>query len=161
MRDDDPDISCSILPFNPLDYWDRSPVDPDTQREAHDEIAAQMFRYVRLALKNKEDPWAALRTFARAERVLGEYVAFGFDKLEPLQRELQKGLYRAFRMARRVFIMRALRCPPNEKETYLQYFKEFGWSGADAMEDFKEVQAILDRGEDFFKSLRRWSKAAG
>jgi hypothetical protein len=163
MKDDPetPEINCSILPFNPYDYWDRSPVDPDIQCMAHDEIASQMFRYVRLAVMNKSDPWAALRIFARAERALGEYVSFGFDRLEPLRQEIQKGLYRAFRVARRVFIMRALRCPPDETETYLQYFKEFGWNDADALEDFKEVQAILDRGEDFFMSLRRWSKAAG
>jgi len=150
MAEDDPEINCSILPFNPLDYWDRSPVDLNIQREAFDEVYEQIFEYLLAAYKNRKDHWQAVRIIIQAERLVAEYMGFGFTLFQPLQ----EVLHQLFRVERRIFIRRALLCREEYKPTYKEALKRWDVD-ADAMDDFRAVERALERGGAMFEDLRR------
>jgi hypothetical protein len=158
MRDNDDDLPFmySVLPIC-LSLEERYlPVHPDSQRQAFFDVTGQIIEALSVALKKtKEDPWAAVRVIVKGERIVAEYVDEGFDLLEPFQRDLQDTLHTAWRMARRQFIRRALRCQPYETETFIRHFRELGSSGAEAMEDFRAVESALMRGVSIFEDLRR------
>jgi hypothetical protein len=147
-------MTCSVLPFSPI-AGDTDPPDPAIHREVFLEITSQLIEFLEAALKDRDDPNKPLRIIAQAERLMGEYTREGFYLLLPLQRDLQDTLHTAWRMARRQFIRKALRCQPHETETYVRYFRELGWKGAEAMEDFRAVEAALARGTSIFEDLRR------
>jgi hypothetical protein len=155
MAEDDPKVTCGCLPFA-LYPWDKDePPDPGVHRDVFFEITSQLIKYLSAALKERDDVWKPFRIMAQAEKLMGEYTSEGFYLLLPIQRDLQDTLHTAWRMARRQFIRRALRCQPHETETFIRYFKEFDWKGAEAMEDFRAVESALARGVSIFDDLRR------
>jgi hypothetical protein len=154
MRKDDPELKCSVLPFSPI-FGDTDPPNPTTHREVFLQITSQLIEFLCAALKERDDPNRPLRIIAQAEKLMDEYTREGFYLLAPIQRDLQDTLHTAWRMARRQFIRRALRCQPHETETFIRYFREFGWSGAEAMEDLRAVENALARGVSIFEDLRR------
>jgi hypothetical protein len=153
MRDD-PVIDCHVIPINPI-IGDNSPPDPGVHREVFLEITSQLIDFLSEALKERDDPNRPLRIIAQAEKVIGMYTSIGFYLLDPIQRDLQDTLHTAWRMARRQFIRRALRCQPHEIDTYVRHFRELGWKGAEAMEDFRAVESALGQGVSIFEDLRR------
>jgi hypothetical protein len=158
VRDNDDDLPFTyrVLPICLSPEERDLPAHPDSQREAFFDITGQIIEHLSAALKKtKEDPWAAIKVIVKGERIVAEYVEEGFDLLAPIQRDLQDTLHTAWRMARRQFIRRALRCQPHETETFIRYFKEFDWKGAEAMEDFRAVESALARGVSIFEDLRR------
>jgi hypothetical protein len=151
----DPEINCSVLLINPWPERESWPVPDDMQRVALDEIATQIFHIVEEALKQKDDPWAAARVFARGERYVALYTAEKFTMLEPLHQALQATLHTFWRMARRQFIKRALKAPDHEYPLYLDTFRE-GWlDGVDAQADFRAAERHVDEGASLFGDLRR------
>jgi hypothetical protein len=158
MRDDDDiRIGYSILPFDPLDFWSTRPVDPAIQRQALDNTARQIIDCLSEALKQKDDPWRAMRVIVKGESIVAGYVNHRFDQLTPFQRQLQATLHKQWRVARRRFIRAALRAPEHEYQKYLETFKE-GWlDGPDADEDFRAAERHVDEGARLFEGL--WPKA--
>jgi hypothetical protein len=148
MRDD-PEASCSILPFNHLDFWDTSPVDPDIQRDAFEEIYGQLFQYLDAAYQNREDRWQALRIIIQAEKLVSEYYRQGFTILLPLQ----EVLHDLFRAERRIFVRRALLCREEDRPLYKEALKK--WEGPGAADDFRIVERALAHSANMFDDLRR------
>ncbi|MFZ2081595.1 MAG: hypothetical protein WAV38_34100, partial [Xanthobacteraceae bacterium] len=64
-------------------------MDPDTQRDAFDEISKQIIDCLSEALKHKDDPWRAIRVIVKGEAIVSDYVNHRFDYLQPFQRQLQ------------------------------------------------------------------------
>jgi hypothetical protein len=151
----DPEFTCGVVPINVYPWQKDEPPDPSTHRDVFLEMTSQLIEYLSEALEARDDPNRALRIIAQAERSIGMYTSEGFYLLAPIQRDLQDTLHTAWRMARRQFIRRALRCQPHETETFIRYFKEFDWKGAEAMEDFRAVESALARGVSIFEDLRR------
>jgi hypothetical protein len=155
MRDDDPQVTCGVVPINPFPWQKGEPPEPVTHSEVFLEITSQLIEFLEAALKERDDPDKPLRIIAQAENLMGTYTSEGFFLLEQIQRDLQDTLHTAWRMARRQFIRKALRCQPYETETYIQHFRELGWRGAEAMEDFHAVESALAEGRSIFEDLRR------
>ena len=143
---DDP-IHCSILPFNPFDYWDRSPVDPAIQRD-------ELWDCLNAAYRNREDRWQAVKIIIQAERLVAEYMEFGCDSFLPLQ----EVLHDLFRVERRLFIRRALLCREQDRPTYKEALKKWDCD-ADAADDFRVVERHLSEGRALFEDLRQRCKA--
>jgi hypothetical protein len=137
------------LPFNDLDFRDTSSIDLDTQRDAFDEILEQLWTYLRAAYKNREDRWQSLRIIIQAEKLVAEYRSAGFNLLLPLA-EL---LHDLFRRERRVFIRRVLLCREADRPLYKEALKRWDCD-ADAADDFRAVEAALERGQNMFDDLR-------
>ena len=129
MRDKDPEINCSTLPFSHLDYWDRSPVDPAIQTDAFNEIFEQLWDYLNAAYRNREDRWQAVRIIIQAEKLVAEYMGFGWNLMQPLA----DVLHQLFRVERRVFIRRALLCKEENRPLYREALKKWDCD-ADAAE---------------------------
>ena len=156
MRDqkDLPEFCCSVLPFSHLDYYDTSPPAESSQRSAFLEITDQLFDHLERALRHRHDPMRAIRVMAAGERVLAEYTAQGFHRLEPLRVDLALTVHAAFRMSRRFFIKKALTCSKQEFAKYQQSVREFGWTySGEAAEDYDAVIAHLDYGKALFADI--------
>jgi len=121
------------------------------QLDVFSEIYEQLFEYLAAAYKNREDRWQAVRIIIQAEKLIAEYLEVGFDLLIPLQ----EVLHQLFRVERRIFIRRALLCREEDRPIYTEALKR--WDGVDASEDFRAVEAALERGKDMFADLRRWA----
>jgi hypothetical protein len=131
-----------------------SRVPEETQRQVLDEMASQLFEVLEEALKQK-DPWAAVKIFARGERIVAQYTAVNFTMLEPLHQALQATLHTFWRMARRQFLKRALKAPDHEYQFYLDTLRE-GWlDGLDAQADFRCAERHVDFGASLFGDLRK------
>src|SRR6516164_1372683 len=102
MRKGDPEIYCTVVPVN-IFPDDDFPIDPAAQHEAFTEIAGQCFAYCFAAAKRK-DHWRSIRILIQAEKLVGEYVLGGFDRLVPLQQEFRDLLRDLIRVERRVVI---------------------------------------------------------
>jgi hypothetical protein len=150
MRKGDPEINCSILPFSHLDYWDRSPVDPKIQRDAFNQIFEQLWDCLNAAYRNREDRWQAVRIIIQAERLVAEYMEFGWDTFGPLR----DVLHDLFRVERRVFIRRALLCREEYRPIYMEALKRWDCD-ADAADDFRAVERALNESANMFEDLRR------
>jgi hypothetical protein len=165
MRDDDDlPFTHSVLPICLSPEEMDEPVDPDTQRIAFFDITGQIIEHLSAALKKvKEDPWAAVRVMSRGERILSEYTEVGFDKMEPIQRDLNDTLNKIWRMERRRIIKYALTCQPHEIAEYQKLLQE-PWLNASprgpehAAEDFKAVEKHLDDGCALFDDLHKRRK---
>ena len=148
----DPEIKCRVVP---IQIWDDHPHDADTQREVFLTITGQLISFLEAALKDRDDPDRPLRIIAKAERLVATYTSEGFYLLEPFHRDLRDTLHTAFRMARRQFIRRALRCQPHETERFVRHFRKPEWEGAEAMEDYWAVESALREGRNIFEDLHR------
>jgi hypothetical protein len=96
---------------------------------------------------------AALKRFARAEKVIAQYTDVNFTMLEPMQQALQATLHTFWRIARRQFIKRALKAPDHEYSLYLDTFRE-GWlDGKDADEDFRAAERHVDEGARLMEGI--------
>jgi hypothetical protein len=156
MRDDDDiRIGYSVLPFNPLNFWDTSPVYPAIQRQALEDTARQIIDCLSEALKRKDDPWLAMRVIVRGESIVANYVRHRFETMEPFQRQMQGTIHKLWRCARRQFIKRALKAPDHEYQKYLATFREGWMDGPDALEDFQAAERHLDEGLSLFSDLRK------
>jgi hypothetical protein len=89
----------------------------------------------------------------QAERLVGEYVVAGFDRLLPLQEEFRSLLRDLIRVERRVVIRRALLCREEKVARWAEALES--WEGPNAAEDFWIVDRALKRGGDIFADLRR------
>jgi hypothetical protein len=127
------------------------PIKIDIQKDVFDEIYIQVFDYLQAAYRNREDRWKAVRIIIQAERLVAEYVDFGFYLLNPLA----EVLHRLFRAERRVFIRRALLCREEDRPIYKEALKR--WDGVDASDDFRAVERALYEGASMFDDLRRWA----
>jgi hypothetical protein len=151
MRKGDPEICCGVWPAASI-FPSDDLVDPRAQRDAYNEICGRAFGYMFAAVKNK-DPWQAIRLLIQAERLVGEYVVGGFERLIPLQEEFRDLLRDLIRVERRVVIRRALLCREKDIPRYTEVLR--AWEGPDATEDFWIVDRALKRGGDIFADLRR------
>jgi hypothetical protein len=150
MRDDDPEISCSIFAFNPFDPGDRSPVDLDIQLDAFDEVYEQIWDCLNVAYQNREDRWQAVRLIIQAEKLVTEYIGYGWTLMQPLA----EVLHRLFRAERRIFIRRALLCREEYRPIYKKALERWDCD-ADAADDFRVVVRHLDEGRALLDDLRR------
>jgi hypothetical protein len=153
MRKWDPEIVCHVPQVNIFPDDDR-PVAPAAQLEAFNAIAGQTFELCFAAINCKGGWRRSIRFLINAEKVAGEYVASGFDRLLPLQEEFRGLLRDLIRAQRRAVIRRALLC----REEEIPEWKEIlnGWDfGPDAAEDYWAVERALRRGQDIFADLRR------
>jgi hypothetical protein len=153
MRDDDPEIMCGVVPINPFPWQKDEPPEPAPHRQVFLEITGQLIEYLSEAVKER-DHKRGLRIMVQAERVMGEYTREGFYLLLPMQRDLRDAIYCAFRIARRLFIRKALLCPPEQIPQYQKDLEELGWCGPDATEDFRAVVRHLDEGTRLLGDLR-------
>ena len=118
------------------------------------EITDQLFDHLERALRHRHDPMRAIRVMAAGERVLAEYTAQGFHRLEPLRVDLALTVHAAFGMSRRFFIKKALTCSKQEFAKYQQSVREFGWTySGEAAEDYDAVIAHLDYGKALFADI--------
>jgi hypothetical protein len=147
----DPEVCCHVPQIN-IFPDDDFPVDPAAQRDAFNEIAGKCFGYCFAAVKCKGGWRRSIRFLIQAEKLAGEYVASGFDRLLPLQEEFRSLLRDLIRVERRVVIRRALLCKEDEK--WKEALKAWDW-GPDASADFWFVENALRRGADIFSDLRR------
>jgi hypothetical protein len=150
MRDDE--LTCNVLPFSPI-AGDTDPPEPVAHHEVFFEITGQLIDLLGEAVKER-DHKRGLRIMVNAERLIGEYTREGFYLLLPLQRDLRDAIYRAHRSARRLFIRKALLCPPEQKAQYQKDFEELGWRGFDAIEDFHTAVRHIEEGRALLDDLR-------
>jgi hypothetical protein len=152
-RDPDPEIYCTVPSPNIFFDIEDIPIAPSAQREAFNEISGKAFAFCFAAIKAK-DPWRSIRMLVRAEKLVGEYVLGGFDRLLPLQEEFRSLLRDLIRVERRLVIRRALLCKEDERPQWKKALKAWDW-GPDASADYWAVERALRRGADIFADLRR------
>lgn len=155
MRDDED----TLFHYSPLlfecapDPW---PPSREMQQCVLEDIQQQFCTYMERALRDP-DPWKAIRIMANAEKIFDAYIRERFTMLVPFRRELQADLHKAWRMARRQFIKRALLSPPNEFPLYVANARdpELGLDGPDAIEDLEAVVRHLETREPLNGDLRK------
>jgi hypothetical protein len=152
MHDNDPQVTCGclLIPLYPGEKDE--PVRLDVQRDVFDEIYGQLWDYLNAAYNNRQDRWQAVRIIIQAEKLIAEYLDWGFDLLIPLQQVL----HQLFRVERRIFIRRALLCREEDRPIYKEALKKWDVD-ADAADDFRVVERHLNQGRALFDDLRRWA----
>jgi hypothetical protein len=127
------------------------------ERDAFMEISGRYIELMEAALKS-DDLWEPIRVTARCERIMRLYCAMWSDgRFPPFRRQLQDALHTAHRIARRLFVKRALTgkgklLPPDVNIRKLD--------GPEAEEDRAAVERHLREGARLLEGLTR-SKAAG
>ena len=121
--------------------------------DAFEQVSERYIELMEVALKS-DDVWEPIRVMARAERIMELYAAMWNDRwFPPLQRQLQDALYTAHRIARRLFIRRALTCSKEQQPHNDAMMKSGAWEGRGAIEDFDAVERHLDEGRRLLDGL--------
>jgi hypothetical protein len=98
-EDDLPEFHCSVL--NIVFPWQQDlSMPPRTERIIYSEIMEQLIEFLTEALKRRDDPNAAIRVIAAAEKIVGEYLAEEprpLPLLTPFHAELRAHLLIGFR----------------------------------------------------------------
>jgi hypothetical protein len=151
-RDDDPIITCGVLPFAVLPCDDDKPPHPNTERRVFMEIMGQLIEHLSEALKNnRKDVSKPLRIMVQAERVMDEYTSQGFVWLVPEQQALRETIFASMRISRRFLIKRALQSPPETWKRELEWLDD---GSVEVLEDFEAACRHLDEGRRLFEGLR-------
>jgi hypothetical protein len=168
MRDDDDSpFTYSVLPFCLSPEERDLPPHPNSHREPFFDVTRQIIELLSAALKERNDVWKPIRIMIQAERLIGEYTSEGFSLLLPIEQDLRETLRKAWRIERRIFIKRALSCPPEQIPEYREYLKEEWLSASpwghpgDAVEDFRAVEQHLKEGQALFDDLHKRRKLVG
>jgi hypothetical protein len=154
MRDDKlPKFQCSVLNLNPVPEWKGRSMLPENEQIVYREVHEQLIDYLTEALTRRDDPNAAIRIIAAAEKIVGEYLAEEprpLPLLTPFHMELRAHLGIAFRMARRAFIRACFRHGLDPTTSGPEWVRGHEWE-----EDFAAVERHLREGARLNEGLWR------
>jgi hypothetical protein len=122
--------------------------------DSFEEISGRYIELMEAALKS-DDVWEPIRVTARCERITRVYLGFGDRWLSPFRRQLQDTLYTAHRIARRLFIRRALTGKGKETPFDADLKANGKWDTPDALADRAAVERHLREGSRLLEGLTR------